>query len=326
MRRLGWVNPTGPAKGFRCKVPLETGAVVLELEKELPFPEEIRFLEPWTSLDDRRRGLLPDEGLSNKEVHLIGAGSLGSVVGLLLAQAGVGRLRIYDRDWLDTPNLARHVCDLIDLGREKSIAVAEKLSLRGCNAIGVTVDLSAIDDHQLDLLLKPADVVVATTDSPAVQFVVNEAVVRRHKAAAFAGAYELACGGEVIAMRDGVGPCLYCATGFRTQAAPSMLLQERRQAYQSADQNRLQAEPGLAVDITHLAAITAAHVLALLDPAGSRTALLKHGGFMLLHGPSLPRSTYADLFRAPLEVVHAQVVRDESCPVCGFISVKEAVS
>jgi hypothetical protein len=105
-----------------------------------------------------------------------------------------------------------------------------------------------------------------------------------------------------------------------------MSLHERRQAYQSADQNRLEAEPGLAVDITHLAAITAAHVLALLDPAGNRAALLKHGGFTLLHGPSGPRSNYADLFQAPLEVVHARVVRDSPCPVCGFASVKEQVS
>lgn len=325
-RRVGWVNPSGSAKGFRCTIALGDTEVVLELEKDLPCPEEVRLLSPWESLDDRRRGLLPQGGLSDCEVHLVGAGSLGSGVGLLLAQAGVGRIRVYDRDWLDTPNLARHVCAMGDMGREKSLALAEQLSLRGCNAIGITVDLGQLDEHGLDLLLKPADVVVATTDSPAVQFIVNEAVVRCGKLGVFAGAYELACGGEVAVVRPGGGGCLFCLAGFRAAVAPDLALRERRQAYQDADQNRLEAEPGLAVDISYLAAVVAAHVLALLDPDGHRGVLLERGGFTLIHGPSAPRGSYADLFRRPLEVVHARIIRDERCPVCGFVSEKERAS
>lgn len=326
MRRLGWVNPTGSSKGFRCEVSVEGLPIVLELEKDLPFPEEVRLLEPWESLDDRRRGLLPDEGLSHTEVHLAGAGSLGSSIGLLLAQAGVGRIRAYDKDTLGTPNLSRHLCDITDLGREKSVAVAEKLSLRGCNALGLTVDLTAIDDHQIDRLLEPAAVVVASTDCAAAQFLVNESILRLRKAAVFVGAWESAAGGEVIVVRPGAGPCLFCATGFRAAAAPDVSPKERRQAYQSADRHRLVAEPGLGLDIAYLATIASAHALALLDPNGSRASLLAHGGFTLLHGPSQPRGSYAELFRAPLEVVQARVVRDEPCPVCGFASVKESVS
>ena len=85
-RRIGWANPTGNAKGFRCAVPIDGKSIVLELDKDLPCPVEVRVLESWTSLDDRRRGLLPKEGFSDREVHLVGAGSLGSSVGLLLAQ------------------------------------------------------------------------------------------------------------------------------------------------------------------------------------------------------------------------------------------------
>jgi len=301
-------------------------SVLLELDRGLPLPTEIRFLEAWESLDDRRRGLLPKDGLSDTEVHLIGAGSLGSAVGTLLVQAGVGRLRVYDRDWLDTPNLTRHTGSLLDLGREKSQLVAEQLSLRGANALGVTVDLTTFEDHGLDLLLKPADVVVATTDSPAVQFTVNEAIIRSHKNAVFAGAYELACAGEVLAVRAGTGPCLYCATGFRTAAAPDVSLRERRQAYQSADERRLESEPGLAIDITYLATITAAHVLALLDPAGSRASLIERSGFSLYHGPSAPRGVHCTLFHSPLESIAARIARGEPCPVCGFVSAKETAA
>lgn len=325
-RRIGWVNPTGASKGFRCSVSVRGKDIVLELDKDLPYPEDVRVLSPWTSLDDRRQGLLPKDGLSNREVHLVGAGSLGSAVGLLLVQAGVGRFRIYDNDVIDTPNLARHTCGLSDLGREKSLALAEQLSLRGSNAIGVTTDVGQLGDKQLDLLLKPADVIVATTDSAVVQFRANESIVRRRKLGVLAGAYELACGGEVVVVKPGGSGCLFCFAGFRAAAAPTLGLQERRQAYQNADENRLQAEPGLALDITYLASIVAAHVLALLDPEGSRGVLLERGGFTLVHGPSAPRGSHADLFRAPMEVVHARPIRDEVCPVCGFTSPKERAS
>lgn len=325
-RRVGWVNPSERVLGPRLSVRLEDSEVAIELEKDLPAPQRLFVLGKAGDLDDRRRGLVPEGGLSRFEAHHVGAGSLGSPVALLLAQAGVGHQRLYDRDVLDTSNLSRHICGLVDLGREKAIATAEHISMFGCDALGATVDIEKIDDHQLDLLLKPADVVVATTDSPVVQFLLNEAVVRTGKLGIFAGAYELARAGEVLVVRPGEGPCLYCATGFRAQVAPAAGPHQRRQAYQRAGMNKLMAEPGLGLDITYIASIVAAHVLAVLDPTGSRAQLLGHGGFTLIHGPSAPQAEYADLFRRPMEVVHARVVRDEPCPVCGYCSKTEVAS
>lgn len=325
-RRVGCVNPGARIAGPRLSVALEGGEVSIELEKDLPAPASLFVLGRAGDLDDRRRGLVPEHGLANVEVHHVGAGSLGSGVGLLLAQAGVGLHRFYDRDVLDTANLSRHICGLTDLGREKAIATPEHLSMAGCNALGVTVDIEKVDDRQLDLLLKPADVVVATTDSPVVQFLVNESVVRTGKIGIFAGAYELARAGEVLVVRPGKGPCLYCATGFRATVSPAAGPHERRQAYQRADMDRLTAEPGLGLDITYLASIVAAHVIAVLDPTGSRAELVAHGGFTLLHGPSAPLAEYSDLFRRPMEVVHARVVRDTPCSVCGYHSSSEVRS
>lgn len=316
-RRVGWANPTARLVGPRFTVQLEAGEVAVELEKDLPVPERLIVLGKAGDLDDRRRGLVPEQGLGSVTIALVGCGSLGSSAAVLLAQAGVGHLRCMDRDYIDTANLARHVCSLADLGREKATATAEHVSLFGCDALGVTLDVEKLDDHQLDLLLKPADVVVATTDSPVVQFLVNESVVRTGKAGIFAGAYELARAGEVLVVKPGEGPCLYCATGFRAAVSQSAAPHERKQAYQRADMNRLAAEPGLGLDIAYLASVVVAHVLGVLDPTGSRGELLAHGGFTLLHGPSAPRAEYADLFRRPMDVVHARVVRDTPCSVCG---------
>jgi molybdopterin/thiamine biosynthesis adenylyltransferase len=321
-RRIGRISPTERVLGPRVTVAIDEIELELELEKDLPAPDAVQVSGRAADLDERRRGLLPERGLSQVEVHYIGAGSLGSNVALLLAQAGVGRHRFYDPETLDTSNLARHICGLTDLGRYKADAVAEHISLFGCDALGVTADVLKLDDRLLDLQLKYANVVVATTDSPAAQFVVNEAVVRLGKIGVFGGAHELARSGEILVVRPGHGPCLYCAAGFRAAAAPTASPHQRRQAYQAADSARLTAEPGLGLDIAFLASLTAAHVLAAVDPGGIRGALLDRGGFTLVHGPSVPQADQAELFRRPLDVVHARVVRDEPCPVCG--SAKEA--
>ncbi len=324
-RRVGWSSPAARAVGPRFVVQLEAVEVAIELEKDLPAPERLTVLGRAGDLDDRRRGLVPEQGLGSVTIALVGCGSLGSNAAVLLAQTGVGHLRCMDRDYLDTANLARHACGLADLGREKSVAIAEHVSLFGCDALGVTLDVEKLDDHQLDLLLKPADVVVATTDSPVVQFLVNESVIRAGKVGIFAGAYELARAGEVLVVRSGEGPCLYCATGFRAAISQPAGPHERKKAYQRADMNRLTAEPGLGLDIAYMASVVVAYVLGVLDPTGCRAELLAHGGFTLLHGPSVPRAEYADLFRRPMDVVHARVVRDTPCSVCGYHSPGEVL-
>ena len=155
-----------------------------------------------------------------------------------------------------------------------------------------------------------------------VSLAAKDATVLRGEAEVRIPAGELVVG-DVLVVRPGKGPCLYCATGFRATVSPAAGPHERRQAYQLADMNRLTAEPGLGLDITYLASIVAAHVIAVLDPTGSRAELVAHGGFTLLHGPSAPRAEYSDLFRRPMEVVHARVVRDTPCSVCGYLSPSE---
>lgn len=318
---VGTVDPPAPGPGAFVSLTIGGANYVVELEPGLPEPGDVLLLSAPETMDERRRGLVSAEGLRRSRVDLFGAGSLGSKVAVPLAEAGVGRLIIYDRDFLDTSNLVRHACDRMDLGRAKGIAVAEKCALRGVQASAINTDVTALADDDLDALVQGSDLLVATMDSPQAQFLVNEAAVRNRVPAIFAGAFERACGGEIVIVRPGGGPCLFDAVGFRAELSDGIQLQQRRQAYQDADQNRLDAEPGLGADIGYLAAMTAAFALAVLDPTGSRADLLDDGhAFTLAHGGSRPRDAYAELFRAPFDLVHARIVRDEPCPVCGYVS------
>lgn len=306
------------ASGIRFD--LECGPVSLVLRAGLQTPERTEMVPLGEGLDSRRSVLVGQAGLRAKQVLLVGAGSVGSMVGLLLAEAGVGRFLVLDNDRLDASNLSRHACDLSDLGREKAAALADLLQRRGVRAEGRNVDVLVLPDAERDRLVGQSDLTVASTDSPPVQFITNDALVRAGKPGLFTGAYELAAGGEIIPVRPGQGPCYYCVAGFRTGVLAGLDTKERRPAYQATGQDQMTAEPGLGVDIAFLSAVAAAHALALLDPGGSRADLLKPGRFLLVHGGGTPRGNLAELFGRPFEFVSARVVRDEPCPVCAWSS------
>jgi molybdopterin/thiamine biosynthesis adenylyltransferase len=319
LEHVGVVNPPDGSPDRGVTLPLPEGDIVLELASGLPQPDAVEIVDLTEALASRRAGSVPEAGLGCAGVVFFGGGSLGSKIALGLAEAGVRRSTAVDNDSMAASNISRHACDLLDLGRPKAIALADLFRRRGAEATPIARNILGFSDAELDDLLGGADLAIATTDSPAAQFIVNEACVRTGTPGLFVGAWELARGGELCAYRPGLTPCYYCCTGFRAELASSIAPKERRQAYQAADSERLDAEPGLGVDIAYLASVAASYALALLDPAGSRAALLAEGhGFVLLHGGSEPQAQYADLFRAPFDFVRARVRREDPCPVCGW--------
>lgn len=65
--------------------------------------------------------------LASKTVVIIGCGSVGAHVALLLVMAGVGRIILIDKDVLKRANIGRHPLGEKYVGRSKAIGLAEKL-------------------------------------------------------------------------------------------------------------------------------------------------------------------------------------------------------
>jgi len=299
-------------------------SVILALTADTPTPEVVEVVSLADSMESRTAACLGNATLRDRRIVLVGAGSVGSMMGLLLAEAGVGMFSVHDNDVLDATNLCRHACDLRDLGRAKALAVADLLRRRGARADWSASDLLGLEPDQLRALVAGADLVIASTDSVAAQLITNETCVAVGTPALFVGAHERACSGEIVLVRPG-GPCLFCAVGFRAGLAGDVSVKERRLAYQAADANRLEAEPGLGADIAYLVATAAAYALAVLDPAGTRVDLLEpERAFTLVHSGSRPRDAYAELFQAPFDLVTAHVRRETACPVCGYVSAGNA--
>lgn len=75
----------------------------------------------------RNTGILESDIMLTKGAVIIGCGSVGSLVALELARAGVGRFFLIDSDILGYHNICRHQCGIQDVGKYKTTAVKERI-------------------------------------------------------------------------------------------------------------------------------------------------------------------------------------------------------
>jgi len=111
---------------------------------------------------------------------LVGCGALGTMQASLLVRAGVGRLRIIDRDFVEESNLQRQI--LFDEDDVRGIlpkAVAAEKKLRATNSLvsveGVVEDLNASSAGRL---LDGFDLILDATDNFDARFLVNDYCVK----------------------------------------------------------------------------------------------------------------------------------------------------
>jgi molybdopterin/thiamine biosynthesis adenylyltransferase len=116
------------------------------------------------------------ERLRRSSATIIGCGALGSAVAGLLVRAGVGRLRIVDRDYVEPSNLQRQTLfEETDAQEALPKAVAAERRLRRVNSDvdvrGVVEDLTAANVSDL---LADSAVLLDGTDNFETRFLVND--------------------------------------------------------------------------------------------------------------------------------------------------------
>ena len=162
-----------------------------------------------------RQQLLPQTGvegqrkISTSRVLLVGCGALGTVIADQLARAGVGFLRIVDRDVVELTNLQRQVLfDEEDARQGVPKAVAAANRLRRVNST-IAVDARVTDVHSENVEeLIDVDVILDGTDNAETRYLVNDVSVK-HGVPWVYGAC-VGVEGRVMAVVPGAGPCLRC--------------------------------------------------------------------------------------------------------------------
>jgi molybdopterin/thiamine biosynthesis adenylyltransferase/rhodanese-related sulfurtransferase len=161
-----------------------------------------------------RHLIMPEVGVAGQKrlkassVLLIGAGGLGSPLGLYLAAAGIGRLGLVDFDVVDFSNLQRQVLHgTADVGRPKLQSARDRLL-----AINPEVRVDLYETHltsanALDIL-RPYDVVIDGTDNFPTRYLVNDACVLLGKPNVYGSIFRF--DGQASVFYPGHGPCYRC--------------------------------------------------------------------------------------------------------------------
>jgi adenylyltransferase/sulfurtransferase len=153
--------------------------------------------------------------LTASRVLVVGCGALGSAHLEALARAGVGTLRIADRDFVEASNLQRQTMFTEQDAAErlpKAIAAARRISEINAD---VKTEIEVVDVNQtnIETLLANCDLVLDGTDNFGTRYLINDACVRQKTNwiyGAAVGSY-----GVTMTVRPHQTPCLRCI--FETQ-------------------------------------------------------------------------------------------------------------
>ena len=148
--------------------------------------------------------------LGESRALLVGCGALGSAHAEALARAGVGKLRIVDRDFVEASNLQRQTMFTEQDATERTPkAVAAANHIREINSeIEVEAEIADVNHSNVERLIEDCAVVLDGTDNFATRYLINDACVK-HECnwiyGAAVGSY-----GVTMTIRPHQTPCLRC--------------------------------------------------------------------------------------------------------------------
>jgi adenylyltransferase/sulfurtransferase len=244
-----------------------------------------------------RHLIIPDVGLTgqrrlkNARVLLVGAGGLGSPLGLYLAAAGVGTLGLVDFDVVDLTNLQRQVLHgTKDIGRPKLASATERIRDVNPHVHVEGFETRLTSANALEIL-RDFDVIVDGTDNFPTRYLTNDACVLLGKPNVYGSIFRFEGQASVFATAE--GPCYRCL--FPEPPPPGLVPS-------CAEGGVLGVLPGL------VGTIQATETIKLLLGIGE---------------PLIGRLLLIDALATRFRTVNLR--RDPACPACGTRELRELV-
>jgi adenylyltransferase/sulfurtransferase len=184
---------------------MQKAAEKIEVSKELT-PKEIERYSRHLVIPEV--GMEGQQKLKDARVLMIGAGGLGSPIGMYLAAAGVGTIGIVDFDMVSYSNLQRQIMySTNDVGHSKANLAKQRLHEINPNIEIITYDTKLNRDNALDLL-KDFDIIADGSDNFTARYLVNDACVLLGKPFVYGSILRFE--GQVSFFSTKTGPCYRC--------------------------------------------------------------------------------------------------------------------
>jgi adenylyltransferase/sulfurtransferase len=255
-----------------------------ELDNEEVLRYSRHLIIPEVGLEGQRR-------LKASRVLLVGAGGLGSPLGLYLAAAGVGHLGLVDFDLVDLTNLHRQVIHgTKDLGRPKLDSARDRIADVNPHVHVETYDTRLTSENAL-AIVRGYDVVIDGTDNFPTRYLVNDACVLSGIPNVYGSIFRFE--GQVSIFATENGPCYRCL--FREPPPPGLVPS-------CAEGGVLGVLPGL------VGMLQATEAIKLLLGIGQ---------------PLIGRLLLVDALRAQFRTLKLR--RDPDCPACGTHELRELI-
>jgi molybdopterin-synthase adenylyltransferase len=157
--------------------------------------------------------------LQQSRVAIAGCGALGTAQAEALARAGVGELRIIDRDFIEPSNLQRQTMFTeADAADRLPKSVAAKNHLAQINSeVRVEPHIADLSCANVERLIRGCDLVLDGTDNFATRYLINDACVKHGIPWIYGAA--VASYGLTMTIRPGATPCLRCVFEVAPPAA-----------------------------------------------------------------------------------------------------------
>jgi adenylyltransferase/sulfurtransferase len=155
-------------------------------------------------------GKAGQEKLLSSRAVIIGCGALGASHSEMLSRAGVGHLKIVDRDFVEFTNLQRQTLfKESDAADRLPKAIAAKMRIAEINS-GTEVEAIVADVNQsnVEQIIHDADLVIDGTDNFQVRYLLNDACVKLGKTWIYGAA--VSSYGTTMTIIPGETPCLRC--------------------------------------------------------------------------------------------------------------------
>ena len=158
----------------------------------------------------REIGREGQQKLLDSRVLIVGCGALGASHAEMLSRAGVGNLRIVDRDFVEFTNLQRQTLfKEEDAEQRLPKAAAAKTRIAEINSdVEVEAVVADVNNSNIESLVKDCDLVIDGTDNFLVRYLVNDACVKDGKTWIYGAA--VSGYGTTMTIIPGQTPCLRC--------------------------------------------------------------------------------------------------------------------
>lgn len=161
-----------------------------------------------------RQVILPNIGeegqktLLKSKIAIIGCGALGTVVANNLVRAGVGKISIIDRDFVELNNLQRQILfDEDDIGIPKAVAAAHKLKKVNSD-VEIEATVKDLNHMNAEKIIRGMDLILDGTDNMQTRFLINDVCVKSKIPWIYTAAVETY--GMMMPIVPGRTPCFRC--------------------------------------------------------------------------------------------------------------------